>query len=146
MTAKEYLLQVNGLDTTIEKLGNRIDELYTPLLSVTADPSREHVDGSKNATGNRDAIIDEISKVRRTVTELQLQAKLLRTRIQMEILDLDDPVFVEILTERYIEHKKLKDIQVPKECPYEYKYLCKRHNDALLAFAAAHPEIKLIKP
>lgn len=144
MTAKDYLLQVQKLDVMIDALNRRIEELYTPLLSVTADPSKEHVDGSKDMAGAHDAIYDELDRVRRTVTALRLQARLLRTRIQLEILDLDDPIHQEILTERYIEHKKFKDIQVPKEQPFEYKYLCKVHGKALQAFADKHPEIRYL--
>ena len=62
MTAKEYLNQVHVMDSRIETLEHTIDEIWTQLTHITADPSKDVVDGTKQG-GMNDALIDKLSDV-----------------------------------------------------------------------------------
>ena len=101
MTAKEYLNQVHVMDSRIETLEHTIDEIWTQLTHITADPSKDVVDGTKSA-GMNDALIEKLQTVEDQLIEEKSKAIVARARIILEIQELDNADYIRLLNLRYI--------------------------------------------
>lgn len=139
MTAKQYLLQVERLDNEIVQLKERLEEIRTPLLSITVDPSKEAVDGSSKGGNMADSLLDEIEKVSQMLSRRRMEAVVLKAKISLQIQELKDPRFVRLLYRHYIDHITLDSLAV--EMGYEYYYFARLHGYALKAFAEQWPEL-----
>lgn len=138
MTAKEYLSQVWRLDNEILQLKLRLEDIWVSLTSITADPSREYIDGSKNS-GIPDEKIDELNEITARISKKRMDALSLKSRITLQVQELENPVYMQILYKRYIDHVGLYELSVAMG--YEYKYFSKLHGKALNAFAARYPDL-----
>ena len=139
MTAKQYLRQVERLDVEIVQLRERLEDMWTTLTSVTADPSKEFVDGSKKGGNMADGMLDELDRLTRTLSAKRTEAVILRAEISLQVQELENPKFVRILYRRYIDHVPL-DALAAEMC-YDYYYFARLHGRALQAFAERFPDL-----
>ena len=144
MTAKEYLNQVHVMDSRIETLEHTIDEIWTQLTHITADPSKDVVDGTKQG-GMNDALIEKLHNVQDQLIDEKSKAVVTRARIIIEIQELDNADFIRLLNLRYIARDKygrqLEWREVARRMGYEESTIYWKHGLALLAFKDKHCSI-----
>lgn len=144
MTAKEYLNQVHVMDSRIEMLEHTIDEIWTQLTHITADPSKDVIDGTKSA-GMNDALIEKLHNVQDQLIDEKSKAVVTRARIIIEIQELDNADYIRLLNLRYIARdnhgRQLEWREVAKRMGYEESTIYWKHGLALLAFKDKHCSI-----
>lgn len=132
MTPKKYLMQVGILDRRIEI---RLKQLEDMKLKLTAtggtDYSRDRVKESLQQDTVADRVIDYIQLEER-INRLIDRYTDIRDKITSQIEDLNDDRYTAILSLRYLDGMKLKDIS--EKMHYNYKWACQLHGKALLAF------------
>ena len=141
MTAKEYLKQVERMDKQIENLKDRMEEIWTSLTSITVDPSKEVVDGTKTP-GMSDGLIEELNKLSKELGRRRLELIIKRGQIELQIQSLSKPIYIEILSRRWLDHIKL-DQQIEMEGlahGKDYSYICDLHRKALNEFGQKFSE------
>ena len=130
MKAKEYLNQIRLMDIA---LGNYITELeqMRERISIVAgiDYSKDRIQASPE-TGNRQ--IEELVDFERMVLDKIKAETDLRHKIIEEIQTLTNPIYVEILSRRYVECHSFERIAC--NMGYAYNYVCTLHGEALKEF------------
>ena len=117
MTAREYLSEVQRLQTVIEQKQERIKEIRESVSTVRAvrfDLEKEVENDIVNLVYRQHDITNQIHKV-------------------------DNLNYMKILYKRYIEGKDFQTIA--NEIPLTYEYALNLHGKALKAFEAANKEI-----
>lgn len=138
MTAKHYLKQLQKAQTNIEILAEEIERQRARLESTAAPVLGDRVQTSPG--GDRFAdLIAGLADREQVYQDMLYEYEILREKIVRQILDLESATQSQVLYQRYVKGKALRSIS--EELHYEYKYLCKVHGRALLAFAEAYPEI-----
>ena len=132
MTAKEYLGQVQLLDKRVKVLTERMEETETALTSISMDLSKERVQGGKG--GNTLALLEKLDEIGEELYTLKLQLLVKKARIVNQILALSKPVYIHILTERYINGRRLDDIKEDDETKYCGVHIYRLHGEALQEF------------
>lgn len=139
MTAREYLSEVQRLQTIIEQKQERIKEIRESASTVRAVRyDLEKVQGG----GHSDKIGESVAKIVDLEKEVENDMMKLLYR-QHEIIGqihkLDNPKHIKILYKRYIEGKDFQTIA--DEIDLTYQYALMLHGKALKAFEAANKEI-----
>lgn len=122
MTVKEYLMQIILYDTRLKqkklKLQRMREDCYSPK---GLDTSKEKVHSSLSNGYNRiDKMVDYESKIKKDVENLRQ----LRETIIEEINSLDNYIYIELLTEKYVNKKSLFEIiKTNKDLCYSYAYI-----------------------
>ncbi len=138
MTAKHYLRQLWRLQRNIEILAEEIEIRRTSLTSTTAPVFGDRVQTTPG--GDRFAdLMAALADKELEQEELIYQYRLMRARILEEIMALDNEMQVVVLRSRYLNRETLR--KIAEENHYSYDRICHIHGEALLAFAAKHPEI-----
>lgn len=138
MTAKQYLRQLWRLEQNIRILTEELETRRTSLTSTTAPVLGDRVQTSPGGDRFADLIAALADKEIRQ-EELLYQYKLMRAQILEQILELDNEMQVEVLRSRYLKRETLRKIAADNH--YSYDRICHIHGEALLAFAAKHPDI-----
>lgn len=133
MTAKEYLSQLRLLDIKINQKIKEAEELKALAFNAGAlSAEGEKVQTSLSGSSRQ---CDMIEKYVDLQAEIDSEIKSyvdLKHEIIDEIHKLSDSRYVEILHRRYIDGKTFEQISV--DMNYDYKWVCKLHGKALLAF------------
>lgn len=142
MTAKEYLRQLKKIDTQLGQIESEIEKLRADLTSTTIKPKEVNVLSSVQ--------LDPMGNTLALIVDLQMQYERkwdrlikLRSTIVEQIQSLDNPIYMEILYLKYVEHKKyLEWSQVFNEIRDKYpeahysdRQLYRIHGIALIEFA-----------
>lgn len=139
MTAKEYLSEVQRLQTIIEQKQERIKEIRERVSTVQAVRfDLEKVQGSRQT----DRIGEAVAKIVDLETELEndvMNILCYRHEIINQIHKLDNPLYMQLLFKRYIEGKDFKTIA--RETKFAYDYIKAIHKPALKAFEVANKEL-----
>ena len=138
MSAKEYLTQIQRIQTIIEQKQERINQYRQSITSVQAVNYRQEKVQNRNQadrTGdNCSRLADLEAETQRDIYSLfQKQNKIIQ-----QIQGLKNPNHIKLLYKRYAEGKTLK--QAAKEMSYSEDYTRELHIRALKAFGAAHKE------
>ncbi len=132
------------MDRRIETLENTIDEIWTQLTHITADPAKETVDGSKQE-GMNDALIEKLHDVQDQLIDVKAKAIVTRANIIIQIQALDNADYIRVLNLRYIARdkngKQLEWREIAKRMGYEESTIYWKHGLALLAFKDKHCSI-----
>lgn len=132
MNAKEYLMQIEICQNTIdemEELKEEIRENMEHLRSIQTD--REKINISKN----NDKLLNQIVKmaeIEEEVDKSRLEYIQQKHRITKEIITLGDAKLSRLLSLRYI--KKLSLAEIADEMGYDESYTRHLHQKALLLF------------
>lgn len=132
MKAKEYLKQVELLDTKIQQKKIELENLKeNATCTGSFDYSAEKVQTSAKA----DSMSIKVAKyvdLEKEINEDIEQFTELRHKVIGQIHMLSDPKYMNILFKKYIEYKGLKEIA--REMDYTHEYVRRLHGWALLSF------------
>lgn len=129
--AKEYLKQVETLDTKIQQKKIELDSLKDNAIGLGAfDYSKEKVQtsASESMSGKVAKYVDLENEIHEDIERFTE----LRHKVIGQIHMLDDPKYINVLFKKYIEYKGLKEIS--KELGYSYDHIRRVHGWALLEF------------
>lgn len=138
MTVKEYLMQIILYDTRLKQKKLKLQRMREDCYSAKGlDTSKEKVHSSLSNGYNRiDKMVDYESKIKKDVENLRQ----LRETIIEEINSLDNYIYIELLTEKYVNKKSLFEIiKTNKGLCYSYAYIKTLHGKALNAFKVKYP-------
>lgn len=131
MTAKEYLRTLRWTELSIETRKDelrRLDAEYTYLSGISYDRDRVQTSPSGNAFPQSDRRIDLALKIREDILAMQK----LRTDIIGKITGLDNPLYSQVLLERYVNYLSFDDIA--DKMNYSYVRITHIHGEALQEF------------
>ena len=139
LSAREYLGQLQELDTNINQDLERLDDMKINACSTGAiDYSAERVQTSPSgdslckAVTNYVAFNDEINaEIDRFVDE--------KHEIINQIQALQNPKHIDILYKHYVEFKRLEIVAV--EMNFTYQYIVELHGTALKEFQLTHENL-----
>jgi len=129
--AKEYLKQVETLDTKIQQKKIELDSLKDNAIGLGAfDYAKEKVQtsASESMSGKVAKYVDLENEIHEDIERFTE----LRHKVIGQIHMLDDPKYINVLFEKYIEYKGLKEIS--EELGYSYDHIRRVHGWALLDF------------
>lgn len=132
MTAKEYLRTLRWTELSIETRKDelrRLDAEYTYLSGISYDRDRVQTSPSGDAFPQSDRRIDLALKIREDILAMQK----LRTDIIGKITGLDNPLYSQVLLERYVNYLSFDDIA--EKMHYSYVRITHIHGEALQEFA-----------
>lgn len=139
MTAKEYLSEVQRLQTIIEQKQERIKEIRESASTVRGVRfDLEKVQGS----GRTDKIGDSVAKIIDLETEVEndMISIIYRKHEMIEqIHALGNYRYIQLLYKRYIEFKRLQIVAA--EMDFTYEYVLELHKKALKAFEVVNKEV-----
>ena len=131
MTAKEYLRTLRWTELSIETRKDelrRLDAEYTYLSGISYDRDRVQTSPSGDAFPQSDRRIDLAIKIRDDILAMQR----LRTDIIGKITGLDNPLYSQVLLERYVNYLSFDDIA--EKMHYSYVRITHIHGEALQEF------------
>lgn len=132
MKAKEYLLQIETLQTKIEQKRQRAKEYRElALTSGGFDYSKERVQTS-NLGGQIENPVIRYIALEQEINEDILLLQQTKDKITGEIHNINNPDFIKLLYKRYVESVKLGVIA--KEMQYSYDRIRHMHGEALKEF------------
>ena len=139
MTAKEYLSEVQTLQTIIEQKQEALKQIRESVTSVHGlQYDRERVQGSKQT----DRIGETVAKIVDIEKEVEADVITLickKHETIKQIHTLQNPRFIALLFKRYIEYKKFQTIA--EEMDLTEQYVKHLHGKALKAFEKAHKDV-----
>ena len=131
MTAKEYLRTLRWTELSIETRKDelrRLDAEYTYLSGISYDRDKVQTSPSGDAFPQSDRRIDLAIKIRDDILAMQR----LRTDIIGKITGLDNPLYSQVLLERYVNYLSFDDIA--EKMHYSYVRITHIHGEALQEF------------
>ena len=134
MTAKEYLRNISVLDKKIKANLKYIDDLRARATSIgsSGNIETERVQSSgtnEDKIGDLISKIDEYEKLANKCIDNYLDAK---NKAMVMIDELDNSLYIEILTMRYFEDATFEEIAVTLE--KSYRHTTRLHGYALQEF------------
>lgn len=131
MTTKQYLQQVYWAKRNIARLEKEIKELEDEIESISAtDYSKDRVDVSEMSNTVEDSVI-RLVKCREKLISKQNDYTKIREKIGEEIESLDDELYKEVLSLRYIHCMNWQDILIVMNYS---EHIYRLHGEALLYF------------
>ena len=139
LSAREYLGQLQELDTNINQDLERLDDMKTNACSTGAtDYSAERVQTSPSGDGlckGVSAYVDFNNKINEEIDNF-IDAK---NKIIQEIRDLHNADYIQVLFKKYVQFKTLTI--AAREMKRSYNYVLNVHKKALAAFEEAHENL-----
>ena len=136
MTPKEYLKQIERLDTLIKQRRDEQEELekYDGINGVDYISDRVQTSPSNDVSFIR--MIEKIEIIKEQINVQIGEYLELKHKIIGEIQGLPNSIHVRILFEKYVNYKRLEVIAV--EMNYSYDYIKHQHGYALQSFGRKH--------
>lgn len=140
MKAKEYLQQLQRLDTVINQKIKEVDDLRLKSRSVgSIDYSKERVQTSPSGDAPFVKLIGRIIDL-----EAEINAEIdafadEKYRIINQIQGLKNSKYIEILYKHYVEFKRLEVVAV--EMNFTYQYVVELHGYALKDFQTTYENL-----
>lgn len=106
MTAKEYLMQVRGLETELQAKNRLLQKLREKSVSLTSPQYGDKVNSSRCDSNLIDRILDLENEIKSRNS--QLLDKI--TEINKRIECVHEPLLIAVLTDRYINHQSWEQI------------------------------------
>lgn len=130
MKAKEYLSQIRKMDIAIGNYLTELAQMRERISIVTGiDYSKDRIQSTPES-GNKQ--IEELVDFENMVLEKIKAETDLRHKIIEEIQMLSNPIYVEILSRRYIDGNSFERIAC--DMGYVYNYVCNLHGKSLQDF------------
>ena len=140
MKAKEYLRQLQRLDTIINQKIREAEELRAKSVGVgSVDCSSERVQTSPSGESSFSKLLDKIIDL-----EAEINAEIdafhhQKHEIINQIQSLKNSKHIEILYRHYVEFKRLEVIAV--EMNFTYQYVVEMHGSALKEFQRTYENL-----
>ena len=133
MTAKEYLNQLGMLEDRIRRRKKHLEALKADITYMKG-MSYDGVRVQSSPSGESSALkqVERIADIEAVLAREMTEYHNMRRKITLEIEQLSDTRFQEILTDRYIERMSLQEIA--DEMGYSYAWIKRLHNLALYYF------------
>ncbi len=130
MNGREYLGEIKRLDLYIKQRERELSELREAASCVSAtDFKRIRVSpGSRKKYTAIDKFIDTESEIKMLINNMVEK----KHKIIGEIQSLDNPLYAQVIFERYVEFKSLESIA--DEMNYNYGYIRRVHGEAVRVF------------
>ena len=139
LTARQYLTQLQELDTNINQDLERLEDMKTNACSTGGiDYSAERVQTSPSGDGlckGVSAYVDFNNKINEEIDNF-IDAK---NKIIQEIRDLHDADYIQVLFKKYVQFKTLTI--TAREMKRSYNYVLNVHKKALAAFEEAYENL-----
>lgn len=134
MQAKQYLKELKRLDTCINQKMQEKAALYTSTIGAArTDKDRVQTSGSGDMMPDLiQRLIDLETEINRQIDNFTEQKHTIINQIQA----LKNETYVSLLSKRYVEFKRLKEIAV--EMNYTYQHTRRMHGYALTEFQRVH--------
>lgn len=142
MTTVDYLRQVRILDMRINHRLIEIEQAKKLACSVSAINYGERVQTTPNFDKIGSAIC-KIEKMQENLNKLIDSYADRKTEILEQIETLENEIHRDILYKRYVEGKKL--VEIEEDVNYSYRNLQRHHNKAIMKFEAKYGELYLNK-
>lgn len=140
MKAKDYLKQLELLDTKINQKLKQVSELrQMAQASGAIDYSKDRVQSSPNGDSLSNAVIRYVALEEEIVRQID-QFVDMKNVIINQIQGLKDVNHIKILFKRYVEFKRLEVIAV--EMNYTYQYTRELHGYALAEFQRTYTNLQ----
>ena len=107
MTAKEYLLQVQGLEKELSAKRRLLQKLRDKSVALSSPKFGDKIQSSAMDNSH---IIDKIIDAERTIQERELELIEKISEISKSIECVCNPIFIAVLTDRYINCLTLEQI------------------------------------
>lgn len=138
MTAKEYLLQVRTLDSTIRRLDQEVIRARNELITLRSP----WPDGQPHGSGGKsDPVATKAVQLADTITRIEEEQLITRARlwrVRSEIIEkigeVKDPLSQELLYSYYVDGKSFEQIAV--DIGYSWRHTVRKHGEALVAMTA----------
>lgn len=130
MTAKEELERVRTLDKSVDRKLLDVEAIQTMIKRVTGCLSGVIVQGGQRSdfTGSLDRLREA-----QQAADAEIDAFVdYKTSVTAKIDSIDDPLLSELLYDRYILYKDMKDIAIHLQ--YNENYVYRLHDKALSAY------------
>ena len=130
MTAKEELERVRTMEKSVERKLQDVEAIQTMIKRVTGCLSGVVVQGGRGSdfTGS----LDRLAEAQRAA-DAEIDAFIdYKTSVTAKIDQIDDPLLSEILYDRYILYKDVKDIA--DRLVYNENYMYRLHDKAIEAY------------
>lgn len=138
VNTKEYLNKINELRIVIAQRETQIKELKMSLLR---SKELSHTSSKGNVSySDPMKIVDKYMDMEKELSQIIFQREEEKNKIIGMIQGIDNILYEQILYKKYVENKNLYDIS--KDLGYEYKYISKKHNDALKEFQNKYGGVK----
>ena len=141
MTTVDYLRQVRILDT---KINNRLIEIEQAKKLACSIAAVNYSNERVQTTPNFDRIGSALCKIEKMQENLN---NLIDTFVDKkevilnQIENLESEIHREILYKRYVEGKRL--VEIEEEISYSYRNLQRHHNKAIMKFEAKYGDLYL---
>jgi len=132
MTPKEYLLQIQKLDTKIKQRQQQLDELTATMYGLSGGSLGERVSTSAKNEAAFVNLVEKKDALEFFITALTIEFMDKKNRIIGEIQAMENTQYMNLLYKRYVERKTLEVIAV--EMNYSYRHANRVHGLALIEF------------
>ena len=132
MNAKQYLNQLRTIEAVIRARKGQLERLrkeQTFLPGIAYDMERVQTSANPDPMKPSDRLLD----LEREIAAKIETAERMRSRIIDEIESLQNPLYVTILIERYVEGLNFE--KIADQMRYSYMYVIHLHGEALQNFA-----------
>lgn len=140
MKAKEYLQQLQRLDTVINQKIKEVDDLRTMSVSAGGiDYSKERVQSSPSGDAPFVRVINRIVDLEEEINR-EIDAFVdEKHKVINQIQGLKDSRYIEVLYKHYVEFKRLEVVAV--EMNFTYQYTRELHGCALQDFERTYKNL-----
>lgn len=134
--AKRYLERLETLDDIIIQKKQEYLDLNASITSISsADPSREHIQGSPDDPAFAKKVI-RLLELKHEIEQDIVSFEELKHQVIGEIRAIQDRKYMILLYKRYVEYKPM--VRIAEEMGYTYDYIRKLHAKALKIFQKRH--------
>ncbi len=140
MRAKEYLQQLQRLDTVINQKLKELDDLRAMSTSIgSVDYSKERVQTSMSGEAQFVKVIDKMIELDREISREIDTFIDEKHKIINQIQSLKNADYISLLFKRYVEFKKFETIAC--EMNFTYQYVLELHGHALQNFEETYKNL-----
>lgn len=135
-TAEKYLKKVSMMKKRLMLVEDELEVVNGLLTKVTSGPLQQDVVTTSRDLTKQENLIIELSELKDKYNNLFEEYKDVREEVIGEILELENPVYSNILYYRFIEEKKFDEIS--ERIGYTYRWTQELYQRSVKEFALKH--------
>lgn len=135
-TAEKYLKKVSMMKKRLMLVEDELEVVNGLLTKVTSGPLQQDVVTTSRDLTKQENLILELSELKDKYNNLFEEYKDVREEVIGEILELENPVYSNILYYRFIEEKKFDEIS--ERIGYTYRWTQELYQRSVKEFALKH--------
>lgn len=135
-TAEKYLKKVSMMKKRLMLVEDELEVVNGLLTKVTSGPLQQDVVTTSRDLTKQENLIVELSELKDKYNNLFEEYKDVREEVIGEILELENPVYSNILYYRFIEEKKFDEIS--ERIGYTYRWTQELYQRSVKEFALKH--------